>query len=68
MGRAFAGVVIASLTTSAEGANAITSSLVDKTSEECLVSSAQVAYCSQEAVIQRTMERVQSRAHMMWVI
>eukprot|EP00971_Amphidinium_carterae_P202827 4024975-Amphidinium_carterae.5 len=66
-GRALAGVVVASLTTSAEGSNAITSILVDKASEECLVST-QVEYCSQEAVIQRAMERVQGRTRMMWVI
>eukprot|EP00971_Amphidinium_carterae_P349909 6491290-Amphidinium_carterae.1 len=38
------------------------------TSEECLVSSTQAECCSQDAVIQRAMERVQVRADMMWHI
>eukprot|EP00971_Amphidinium_carterae_P295335 5865131-Amphidinium_carterae.5 len=58
-GRALAGVVIASLTTSAVAEAG--STLVEPTVESCVLPSTQVEYCSQEAVLQRALEIVQMR-------
>eukprot|EP00971_Amphidinium_carterae_P193350 3836842-Amphidinium_carterae.1 len=66
-GRALAGVVIASLTTNAEAVSEMTSTQVEPTTESCLAPSSQVEYCSQDAVLQRAVEIVQRRTHMMWV-